>query len=103
MWVWCGWVRGGPRSGTLEQNFHWSLFKHSYRASCVKLFGPKLPLAPCPGPPPVPGHTRTHTGQAWDWTASEALRLPYDWNLLYLMPTFARIRPTLEEMPGIDV
>ncbi|KAL4436619.1 hypothetical protein ABPG75_003758 [Micractinium tetrahymenae] len=41
--------------------------------------------------------------QAWDSTASSALRRPYDWNLLYLPATFARIRPALEALPGLDL
>lgn len=41
--------------------------------------------------------------QTWDWTHSSALRRPYDWNLLHLEATFARIRPALEALPGLDL
>lgn len=69
-------------------------------ARCLAGAAPRASQVPQPQlSPPFP----TPRGQGWDWTASEALRTPYDWNLLYLLPTYARVRPALEEIPGLDV
>lgn len=41
--------------------------------------------------------------QRWDWAGSGVLRRQFDWNLECLPATYARVRPQLLQLPGVDV
>lgn len=50
------------------------------------------------------GRADRHLAAAgWDWAATPVLRRAFDWNVLHLPATYARVRPALLQLPAIDV
>lgn len=50
------------------------------------------------------GRVNRHLAAAgWDWGATGVLRRVFDWNVRRLPAAYARVRPTLLQLPAVDV